>query len=51
MADDRVYDGKAIDLTLVLSKPVVDGRVKVSLADSPYDRVWWQGRIHRGRAR
>lgn len=42
MNDDRVKDGEPIEFTLALSEGIKDGVTLVSLADSPYDRVWFK---------
>lgn len=38
--DDRIFDGKDIVIEAKLSTPSPDGMFRISLADSPYDRVW-----------
>lgn len=38
--DDRITDGRPIDFNLAISRAVKSGSVRVTLADSPLDRVW-----------
>ncbi len=41
IADDRIYDGKDITFKAILASPAPDGKFRVTLADSPYDRIWY----------
>lgn len=38
--DDRIQDGVPLEFSLAFSRPVRDAAVRVTLADSPFDRVW-----------
>jgi hypothetical protein len=48
--DDRIHDGNPVEVSIALSQAVPGGVFRITLSDSPYDRVWYMGEFAAGDA-